>query len=492
MSLVDLTAAQVAQAVRTGDLKAGEIVDAVLAQARATEGIVHGYISLLEDYARRQAERIDRADADTRAGWALAGVPIAVKDNLTLAVGETTAGSRILRGFRAPYTATAVARLEAAGAVVIGKTNLDEFAMGSSTEHSAFGPTKNPWDPDRVPGGSSGGSAAVVAARSATAALGSDTGGSIRQPAAFCGVVGLKPTYGRVSRYGLLAFASSLDQVGPIARTVEDVALLLQVMAGLDPRDATSLDAPVPDYRSALGRDIRGIRVGLATEYMDGVRAEVRAAVERAVRAFEDLGAQVETVSLPHTRYGISAYYLIAPAEASSNLARYDGVRFGYRAEADDLYSMYTRTRGEGFGAEVKRRILLGTYALSAGYYDAFYLKAQKVRTLLLQDFRRAFERVDLLLTPTTPEPAFRLGERLEDPWQMYLSDVMTVGVNLAGLPALSLPAAMAGGLPVGVQLIAPWLGEERLLAVARALESVLPRPAWPVVAAKPEGGREA
>lgn len=483
MSLVDLSAAQVAQAVRTGDLKAVEVVEAVLARARATEDTVHGYISLLEDYARRQAERIDRADAEVRAGWLLAGVPVAVKDNLTLAVGETTAGSRILRGFRAPYTATAVLRLEAAGAVVIGKTNLDEFAMGSSTEHSAFGPTRNPWDPERVPGGSSGGSAAVVAARSATAALGSDTGGSIRQPAAFCGVVGLKPTYGRVSRYGLLAFASSLDQVGPLTRTVEDAALLLQVMAGHDPRDATSLDAPVPDYRTALGQGVRDLRVGIATEYMEGIGPEVQRAVEEAARAFGELGARVETVSLPHTRWGISAYYLIAPAEASSNLARYDGVRFGYRAPADDLTTMYTRTRGDGFGAEVKRRILLGTYALSAGYYDAFYLKAQRVRTLLLQDFRRAFEQVDVLLVPTTPEPPFRLGERLADPWQMYLSDVLTVGVNLAGLPALSLPAATAGGLPVGVQLIAPWLEEARLLKAARALETVLPRPAWPPVA---------
>ena len=476
MSLADMSAGQIAHAVRRGDLSARDVTEALLERVQAVDPAVHAYVEVLGEAAIRDAERIDRMAPDVRTELPLAGVPIALKDNLALEDGHTTAGSRILEGFRAPYTATAAARLKARGAIVLGKTNLDEFAMGSSTEHSAWGATKNPWDPERVPGGSSGGSAAAVAARTCAAALGSDTGGSIRQPAAFCGVAGLKPTYGRVSRYGLLAFASSLDQIGPLARTVADLALMLEAMAGHDGRDLTSLPAPVPDYRKAVGRGVKGMRIGLPQEYMDaGGHPGVRARMEAAVEALKDAGAAVVPVSLPHARFGISAYYLIAPAEASSNLSRYDGVRFGMRKPAADMLGLYTETRGGGFGAEVKRRIMLGTYALSAGYYDAFYLKAQKVRTLLVEDFRRAFETVDLLLTPTTPEPAFRLGEKLNDPWAMYLSDVTTVGVNLAGVPAVSVPVGLADGLPVGGQLIAPWLEEARLLSAAAELETRLP-----------------
>lgn len=487
MSLIDMTAHQIANAVQAGDVTAREAVEAILERISATEPAVHGYLSVWDDGARRQADRLDRATPEERRKWSLAGVPVAIKDNLTIENGLTTAGSRILQSFRAPYTSTAVSRLLAAGAIVVGKTNLDEFAMGSSTEHSAYGATHNPWDPTRVPGGSSGGSAAVVAARSAVAALGSDTGGSIRQPASFCGVVGLKPTYGRVSRFGLLAFASSLDQVGPIARTVKDVALLMEVLAGRDPLDATSLDEPVPQFLKAVNGNVKGLRVGMPREYLEGVDAKIGQVVTTAANRLAAMGATIEEVSLPHTRYGISAYYLIATAEASSNLSRYDGVRFGYRAKARDLIEMYTKTRGEGFGTETKRRIMLGTYALSAGYYDAFYLKAQKVRTLLIQDFEQAFRSFDILLTPTTPEIAFKQGERLDDPWKMYLSDVMTVGVNLAGLPAISLPAGYVEGLPVGVQLIAPWLEEARLLTAAARLEEKTERVAWPSVTAARE-----
>jgi aspartyl-tRNA(Asn)/glutamyl-tRNA(Gln) amidotransferase subunit A len=483
VSLINMTATQIADAVRRGDLTAVEVVEAALARIAATDPVVHAYVEVLADWALTQARRLDRLDGEARLRYPLLGVPLAVKDNMATEAGHTTAGSRILAGFRSPYTATAVSRLQAAGAVVIGKTNLDEFAMGSSTEHAAAGPTRNPWDPRRVPGGSSGGSAAAVAARSAVVALGSDTGGSIRQPAAFCGVVGLKPTYGRVSRYGLLAFASSLDQIGPFTRTVEDQALVLAAMAGLDPNDATSLPDPVPDYRAGLTAGVQGWRVGIPREYLEaGLHPGVRTLIEAAASRFKELGAEIREVSLPHTRYGISAYYVIAPAEASSNLARYDGVRFGYRASAEDLAGLYAETRGRGFGAEVKRRIMLGTYALSAGYYDAYYRQAERVRTLIVNDFREAFETVDLLLTPTTPEPAFRLGEKLDDPWSMYLSDVHTVGLNLAGLPGISVPVGLLEGLPVGAQLVAPWLSEDRLLTAAWALEQALPGMPWPAV----------
>jgi len=395
-----------------------------------------------------------------------------VKDNLCTVDFPTTCGSRILGRWISPYDATVVARLRRAGAIVIGKTNLDEFAMGSSTENSAFGPTRNPWDPSRVPGGSSGGSAAAVAASFVPLALGSDTGGSIRQPAGFCGVVGLKPTYGRVSRYGLVAFASSLDQVGPLAATVADAALLLGVIAGGDPRDSTSVEAPVPDYTQSLTGTVRGLRIGLAREaFGEGLDSTVRDAVMAASRVLEAHGAEVMEVSLPTIAYALPTYYLLATSEASTNLARYDGVRYGLRAAAPDLYAMYTRTRRDGFGAEVKRRIMLGTYALSAGYYEGFFLKAQRVRTLVRSDFARAFEQVDLVLMPTSPTVPFRLGEKVEDPLQMYLADVYTIPVNLAGLPGISVPCGLAGGLPIGLQLIGRPFDEETVLRAAHAYE---------------------
>ncbi len=473
----DESVAESARAVHQG-ASVVRRVEAALTRIAETESRLHAYLHVRADGALRDAAELDRMDPEARAALPLAGVVVAVKDNLVVKDAPTTAGSKILEGYRPPYTATAVARLQAAGALVIGKTNLDEFAMGSSTEHSAYGPTKNPWDATRVPGGSSGGSAAAVAAGTALVALGSDTGGSVRQPAAFCGVVGLKPTYGRVSRYGLLAFASSLDQVGPIGRRVADVAQVFHVMAGRDPHDATSVDGPggdpTPDARGSL----KGLRVGLVGSQRDQAGRDARAALDEAERALSDRGAVVSAVDLPHSRYGIAAYYVVAPAEASSNLARYDGVRYGVRGEGQDLAEVYVNTRGKGFGTEVKRRILLGTFALAEGYYDAYYLKALKTRTLLAQDYRAAFQAVDVLLTPTVPETAFRLGEKLDDPWAMYQSDVMTVGANLTGLPALSLPwSVTAGGLPTAIQLTAPWLEEARLFSTAAALEASRPRP---------------
>jgi aspartyl-tRNA(Asn)/glutamyl-tRNA(Gln) amidotransferase subunit A len=403
----------------------------------------------------------------------LAGVPVAVKDNLATLGLPTTCGSRILEGYRSPYEATVVRRLRAAGAVIVGKTNLDEFAMGSSTENSAYGPTRNPRDRDRVPGGSSGGSAAAVGAGWVPMALGSDTGGSVRQPASFCGVVGIKPTYGRVSRYGLVAFASSLDQVGTLGRTVRDAALLLDVVSGYDPRDATSIDRPAPDLVAACDRGARGLVVGVPKEYFPAaLDPAVRALVEGAADALERAGAQLREVSLPHTPHAIPSYYVVAPAEASSNLARYDGVRFGVRATDADIERMYAETRSVGFGREVKRRIMLGTYALSAGYYDQYYGAAQRARALITEDFRAAFsDGVDALLTPTAPTPAFPIGERVDDPVQMYLTDIFTVTANLAGIPAMSVPVGDVGGLPVGAQLLAPWWAEERMVALGAALE---------------------
>ena len=405
----------------------------------------------------------------------LAGVPVAVKDNLATTELPTTCGSRLLEGYRSPFEATAVRRLRAAGAVVLGKTNLDEFAMGSSTEHSAFGPTLNPCDRTRVPGGSSGGSAAAVAAGYVDAALGSDTGGSIRQPAAFCGIVGIKPTYGRVSRYGLVAFASSLDQVGTLARRVREAALLLRVVSGHDPRDATSAPKAVPDFAAAAEWGVRGVVVGVPEEYVpDTLDPGVRALLDRAADTLREAGAEVRPVSLPHTDLAIPSYYVLNPAEASSNLARYDGVRYGVRRVGTDNRTMYESTRSNGFGAEVKRRILLGTYALSAGYYDRYYGAARRARRLVAEDFGAVFAAgVDLLLTPTTPGPAFRLGERLDDPIEMYLSDVYTVPANLAGLPAVSVPIGLTGGLPVGGQLLAPWWREETMIAAAAVVESL-------------------
>ncbi|CAB1129245.1 glutamyl-tRNA(Gln) amidotransferase (subunit A) [Candidatus Hydrogenisulfobacillus filiaventi] len=481
MSLLDLGVAALADAVRRGDVRAEEAVQEALDRITAQEPDLQAYLTVAGDKALERARRVDRADPAVRAQWALAGVPLAVKDNIMTRDFPTTAASRILEGYRPPYDATVVERLYAAGAVIVGKTNLDEFAMGSSTEHSAFKRTRNPWDLERVPGGSSGGSAATVAAGAVAGALGSDTGGSIRQPASYCGVVGLKPTYGRVSRYGLIAFASSLDQIGPITRSVADALALFRVIAGHDRRDSTSLDEPVPEWPGVLTAGVEGLSLGLPREYVGpGIQPGVRARMEEAVRRLEAAGARVREVSLPHTEYAIATYYLIAPAEASSNLARFDGVRYGLRREADDLVSTYAETRAAGFGPEVQRRIMLGTHVLSAGYYDAYYLKAQKVRTLIRQDFEAAFREVDALITPTAPEVAFPHGARTADPLAMYLSDVFTVTANLAGLPALSVPVGRDGGLPVGLQVLAPPLREDTVFRVG----------AWIEAAFKAETGR--
>jgi len=468
-----LTARAIRDGIARREYSATEVCRSFLDRIERHDPSLHAFITVDAERALARAAAIDRRTAGD-APLPLAGVPVALKDNLCTSGLRTTAGSRILDRFVPPYDATAVARIEAAGAIVIGKTNCDEFAMGSSTEHSAFGPSRNPWAADRTPGGSSGGSAVAVSAGFAPIALGSDTGGSIRQPAAFCGVLGLKPTYGRVSRYGLIAFASSLDQIGPIARTAFDAALVLDAIAGVDPADQTSSARPVPAYEAALNGDLRGLRVGVPWPVFDrGVDAEVLSAFDRSLETLRHRGASLVEVALPHAKYGIPVYYLVATAEASANLARYDGVRYGWRAPAAVLAGMYDATRAAGFGAEVKRRIMLGTYALSAGYYEAYYLKAQKVRTLIRRDFDRAFESVDLVAMPTTPSAAFRLHERLDDPLQMYLADVFTVGAPLAGLPALSMPCGFTGtGLPVGLQLIGRSFDEETLLRAAGAFES--------------------
>ncbi|MDH3197758.1 MAG: Asp-tRNA(Asn)/Glu-tRNA(Gln) amidotransferase subunit GatA [Candidatus Krumholzibacteria bacterium] len=456
-------------------LAAGEMspVDAVastLDAIAARDAGVGAYLEVFADDAMARARAL--ADSGDCRKLPLGGVPIAIKDNICVAGKRTTCASRILRDYVSPYTATAAERLQAAGAIVLGKTNLDEFAMGSSTENSALGTTRNPWDPARAPGGSSGGSAAAVAAEMAAAALGSDTGGSIRQPASFCGVVGMKPTYGRVSRYGLVAFASSLDQIGPIARSVADVALVLEAMCGHDPRDATSLSAPVDRWSERLEAGLEGMTVGVPAAFLADMDATVRAAFDAALARAREGGARIREVTLPHAAYAVAAYYIIANAEASANLARYDGVKYGHRAVVDTLYDMYTRTRDQGFGAEVKRRILLGTYVLSAGYYDAYYRQAQKVRSLIIRDFEAVFAACDLLMMPTAPTPPFRLGEKIDDPILMYLSDVYTIPVNLAGLPGISLPVGLTDGrLPVGVQLVGRALDEERVLRGAAGLE---------------------
>jgi aspartyl-tRNA(Asn)/glutamyl-tRNA(Gln) amidotransferase subunit A len=467
-----LTIHQAISRLAGGEITAVELTEAVLERISATDGDIRAYLALTADQALDQARAADEARAAGKGGDLL-GIPLAIKDVLCTEGVPTTAGSRILEGFIPPYDATVVRRLKEAGAVVVGKTNTDEFAMGSSTENSAYFTTRNPWDRRRVPGGSSGGSAAAVAADACLAALGTDTGGSVRQPAALCGVVGLKPTYGRVSRLGLIAFASSLDQIGVLTKDVADAALLLGAIAGHDPCDSTSVDMPVPDYRAALSGDVRGVHIGVPREYFtDGLQAEVEGAVRAAVDTLAALGAEVREVSLPHTQYALPVYYLIAPAEASANLARYDGVRYGLRAGSESLDAMYKTTRGQGFGPEVKRRIMLGTYALSAGYYDAYYLKAQKARTLIKADFDRAFEEVDVILGPTTPTTAFRIGEKIEDPLQMYLSDVFTLSMNLAGICGLSLPCGSdAQGLPIGLQVTGPAFGEEQVLHVAYAYE---------------------
>jgi aspartyl-tRNA(Asn)/glutamyl-tRNA(Gln) amidotransferase subunit A len=475
---VDLTATELARRLAAGDVRARDVAERFLERIGQGDAVLNAFRTVAVERTLARAEALDRERAAGRIAGPLHGVPVAIKDNLCTKGLATSAASRILAGFVPPYDATVVARLELAGAVILGKTNLDEFAMGSSTENSAYGPTKNPWALDRIPGGSSGGSAAAVAARLAPLALGSDTGGSIRQPAAMSGVVGLKPTYGRVSRYGLLAFASSLDQVGPLARTAADAALALEVIAGPDLHDATAAAEPVGAYRAALGRDLRGLRIGVPRRVLaQGVDPAVLDRFDTALAALADLGASLLDVDLPHADYAIPIYYLIATAEASSNLARYDGVRYGYRARLgrdDSLRGMYDRTRDEGFGAEVKRRIMLGTYVLSAGYYDAYYLKAQQGRTLLRQDYERAFARADVVAMPTAPTPAFRLGEKTGDPLQMYLADVFTVSANLVGVPAISVPCGFSPErLPIGLQLTGRPFDETTLLRMAHAYQGV-------------------
>ncbi len=459
-----------------GELSAVALTEAVLQQLQGVEAHIHAYISVTADLAREQAAAADAAFARGEIRSPLQGIPLAIKDNMCTDGVRTTCASRMLANFVPPYDATVVRRLRDAGAVFVGKTNLDEFGMGSSTENSAFAPTRNPWGHfDYVPGGSSGGSAAAVAADACIAALGSDTGGSIRLPAAMTGVVGLKPTYGRVSRYGLVAFASSLEQIGPLTKDVRDAALLLPAIAGHDPCDSTSGDVPVPDYTRVLAHGVRGMKLGVPQDYfVEGMDPEVEAAVQAGIETLRQLGAELVEVTLPHTRYAVATYYILANAEASSNLARYDGVRYGQRADSStDLLTMYKQTRAEGFGPEVKRRIMLGTYALSSGYYDAYYKKAQQLRTLFRQDFRQAFTQCDALVTPVSPTPAFRLGERLDDPLQMYLADVFTTPVSLAGLPAISIPCGFTPQmLPIGLQIMAPPFREETVLQVAAAFEA--------------------
>ena len=450
-----------------------EVVQSLLERIEQLEPKIHAFAWIDPSWVKEQAKELEqKGSSDRQPLW---GIPVLVKDNICVQGIPTTCSSRILAGFRPPYNATVIERLRNAGAILLGMANMDEFAFGSSCEHSCYGPTRNPWNLNRVPGGSSGGSAAAVAAGFTPLALGSDTGGSIRQPASFCGIAGLKGTYGRVSRYGLVAFASSLDQIGPLARTAEDAALLLQAIAGFDPRDSTSADLPAGDYLQATRSGVKGLRLGIAQEYLgEGVGAEVRQALQAALKELERAGATVQEVSMPHTEYAIPTYYIVATAEASSNLARFDGVRFGHRARGgSSLLEMYTQSREEGFGSEAKRRIILGTFVLSSGYYEAYYGHALKVRTLIQRDFIQAFEKVDCLITPTAPTAAFRLGEKLEDPLQMYLSDILTISVNLAGVPALSIPCGFTSeGLPMGMQIIAKPFGEEALFRVAGAYQA--------------------
>ena len=473
MQLHQLTAGRLHEMLVGKEVTSREVTESVLRRVAEVEDRIHAFITLTPDLALQQAAladaRIQKAEASP-----LTGIPVAIKDLICTQGVRTTCGSRILENFLPPYDATVTEKLKAAGAVFIGKANMDEFAMGSSTENSFFGPTRNPWDLERIPGGSSGGSAAAVAADECILALGSDTGGSIRQPASCCGIVGLKPTYGRVSRYGLVAFASSLDQIGPLTKDVRDTALLLNAISGHEPRDSTSMEISVPDYTRALRDDMRSLVLGIPKEFFgEGLDPEVASAIQKAIHTLEDLGAKTVEVSLPHTHAAVAVYYIIAPAEASSNLARYEGVKYGFRAkDAPDLLEMYEKTRSQGFGAEVKRRIMLGTYALSAGYYDAYYRKASQVRTLIWQDFQKAFAQCHALLTPTAPSPAFRIGEKANDPLQMYLSDIFTIPCNLAGLPGLSLPCGFSSqGLPIGLQILANHFQEETILRVAYAFE---------------------
>ncbi|MBI5025428.1 MAG: Asp-tRNA(Asn)/Glu-tRNA(Gln) amidotransferase subunit GatA [Nitrospirae bacterium] len=472
MELYNLTLSEAKAAIDSGEISPLELTNALFKRIEAVEERVKAFTTLTKDNAMNQAKW---AETNIREGAKgdLLGIPMAIKDNICTECIRTTCSSKILRHFVPPYESTVTRRFKEHGYVLLGKTNLDEFAMGSSTENSAFGPTKNPWNLERIPGGSSGGSAAAVAAGECIAALGSDTGGSIRQPAALCGVVGLKPTYGRVSRYGLVAFASSLDQIGPITKDVRDSAILMNIISGHDPLDSTSAPIPVPDFTAVIGKDIKGIKIGIPKEYfVEGMDSEVESSIRDAIKKLESLGAIPVEVSLPHTDYAIATYYILATSEASSNLARYDGVKYGFRAEGKDLLDTYMNTRAQGFGAEVKRRIMLGTYALSSGYYEAYYRKAQQVRTLIKQDFEKAFNNVDVILTPTSPTAAFKLGEKTEDPLQMYLSDIFTISVNLAGVPAISIPCGFtSNNLPIGMQLIGKHFDEETILKVAYAYE---------------------
>ncbi|MFA5975798.1 MAG: Asp-tRNA(Asn)/Glu-tRNA(Gln) amidotransferase subunit GatA [Elusimicrobiota bacterium] len=477
MNIPSLTAAEIAAKIQSRELKAEAVTAAYLDRIREHEPEIHAFNEVFGEQAIQQAKEIDGRIAKGEPVGPLAGVPVAIKDNLVIRGEHCTCSSKILQGFTATYDATVIRKIRQAGAVFLGHTNLDEFAMGSSTENSAFHTTRNPWDTTRVPGGSSGGSAAAVAARMAPLSLGSDTGGSIRQPAAFCGVLGLKPTYGRVSRFGLVAFASSLDQIGPFATTARDCALFLRLISGQDDRDSTSVPEPVPDYEALLSKGIKGLRIGLPKEYLigGGMDPEIERAIREAVKTLESAGAMVKEISLPHTDYCLAVYYILAPSEASSNLSRFDGVRYGSRApNTTNLMELYEKTRGQGFGPEVKRRIMLGTYALSAGYYDAYYAKAQKVRTLIKRDFDKAFKEVDVIATPTTPSPAFKPGEKIQDPLQMYLSDIFTISCNLAGLPGLSLPCGFTKThLPIGLQLLGRPFEEGTLLTVAHQYEQM-------------------
>ncbi|NPA12768.1 MAG: Asp-tRNA(Asn)/Glu-tRNA(Gln) amidotransferase subunit GatA [Aquificae bacterium] len=473
MSLWKKSLTELSNLIRNKEVKPSEVVEAFAERTEQVEPKINSYITNLIDKAVEEAKEKDNQINQLDSIPPLFGLPIAIKDNISTKGIKTTCASKMLENYIPPYDATVIQKLKEQGYIITGKTNLDEFAMGSSTENSAFFTTKNPWDYSKVPGGSSGGSAASVGAGIVPASLGSDTGGSIRQPAAFCGVVGLKPTYGRVSRYGLVAFASSLDQIGTITRTVEDTALLMNVISGHDPKDSTSANQPTPDFTSFVGKDIKGLKIGLPKEFfIEGIDTTVKEKVLQAVNQLEKEGVEVVEVSMPTTKYAIEAYYIIAPSEASSNLARYDGVRYGYRASNyKDLEEMYSKTRDEGFGAEVKRRIMLGTYSLSSGYYDAYYLKAQKVRTLIYQEFMKVFQDVDILATPTTPDTAFGIGEKADDPIQMYLSDIFTVSVNMAGVPAISVPCGFKDGLPIGIQFIGKPFDEGKLIQVSHYYE---------------------
>lgn len=473
MDLNQLTIHELQEKIKSGQTSALEITKSVFQGIDAVEDRVHSYIRLMKDDALRTAQK---ADEEIKKGniKSLTGIPIALKDIVCTKGITTTCGSHILYNFIPPYNATVVEKLHDAGAVFVGKTNMDEFAMGSSTETSYFGPTRNPWDLERIPGGSSGGSASAVAADECIASIGSDTGGSIRQPAALCGVVGMKPTYGRVSRFGLIAFASSLDQIGPFSKDVEDCAIMMNILAGFDPKESTSVPAEVPDYREFVGRDIKGWKIGIPKEYfIEGIDAEVNAAIKKAITVIENCGGRCVEITLPHTQYCLAVYYIIAPAEASSNLARYDGVKYGFRSpDGGELLDMYKKTRMQGFGAEVKRRIMIGTYALSAGYYDAYYKKASQVRALIKRDFEDAWKKCDVILTPTTPTPAFKIGEKTDSPLQMYLSDIFTISTNLAGIPGISVPCGYtAAGLPIGVQFLAGHFEEGKLIQIASVYE---------------------